>query len=517
MPPVDQAAVIAWLSTPSPYGAATQSVERIDTHTSVVFLVGDTAFKLKRAVRFDYLDYSTLERRRHCCIEEVRLNCRTAPQLYRRVRAVCQAPSGALALDGWDHAVDYLVEMKRFDTDAQLDRLAERGALEAALMPRLADAIAHLHGVAEPSLQHGGRDGMAAVLRGLRDGMCEHGPGVLDQEVVERVSSASFRTLYRQAELLDGRRAAGFVRHGHGGLHLRNICLLGGQPVLFDCIEFNSAIACVDVMYDVAFLLMDLLHRGLETHANAVLNRYLDRQGDIGGLTLLPLFLATRAAIRAMTQATAVAMQRGAAEAAALRVEAQRYLDLAQELIAPPAPRLVAVGGPSGSGKTTLARRLAASVGPPPGALVLRSDVERKRLLGVPEEMRLGPDGYQQRVTQDVYRNLAERAEAVLKTGHGVIVDAVFGDPVDQAAMRDVSRANGVQFDGLWLTTPLDTLQARINARVGDASDATADVVARQIQQMRPPESWTVLNGAGDAATVWRAARHFIESPEGVL
>ncbi len=511
LPPVDQAAVIDWLATPGAYGVGTGSVERIDTHTSVVFLVGDRAFKLKRAVRFDYLDYSTPERRRHCCLEEVRLNRRTAPQLYRRVRSVSQAPTGSLALDGSGRAVDHVVEMQRFDADAQLDRLAARRALDEALMPRLADAVVHLHEVAEWSFDHGGRDGMATVLRGVRDGMRAHGPGVLDRNAGERLSAASFRRLDRPADLLDARRAAGFVRHGHGDLHLRNVCLLGERPVLFDCIEFNPAIACVDVMYDLAFLLMDLLHRDLATHANTVLNRYVGRTGDVGGLALLPLFLAARAAIRAMTQATAVPLQRRAGEAATLRVEAQQYLDLARELIAPRAPRLVAIGGPSGSGKTTLARRLAVAVGPAPGALVVRSDVERKRLLGVPADRRLAPSGYTPSVTREVYRTLAERAAAVLGAGHGVIVDAVFGDPVDRGAVREVARANDVRFDGIWLDAPLDTLQARIDARVGDASDATAGVAARQIERLTAPESWTALDAAGDAAAVLQAARHVVD------
>ena len=233
-------------------------------------------------------------------------------------------------------------------------------------MPRLADAVADLHEVAEASFDQGGRRGMAAVLRGLRAGMRVHGRGVFEHVAVEPLWAACLRALALRGSLLDARRAAGLVRRGHGDLHLRNICLLGGQPVLFDCIEFNQAIACVDVMYDLAFLLMDLLHRNLAGHANAVLNGYVARTGDVGGLALLPIFLALRAAIRALTQATAAPLHRGAAEAAALRGDARRYLALAQELVAPPAPRLVAVGGPSGSGKTTLARRLAASVGPAP-------------------------------------------------------------------------------------------------------------------------------------------------------
>lgn len=513
--PVEQAEVIAWLSTPGAYGPGIDAVERIDTHTSVVFLVGDRAYKLKRAVRFDYLDYSTLERRRRCCIDEVYLNRRTAPQLYGGVRAVSQAPTGSLALDGWGRAVDYLVDMRRFDTESQFDRLAERGALEVALMPRLADAIASLHDIAELSFEYGGREGMAEVLRGVRAGMRKHGPGVLDLDAAEHLASACFQALNRQAVRLDARREAGFVRHGHGDLHLRNICLLGANPVLFDCIEFNPALACVDVMYDLAFLLMDLLHRGLPAHANAVLNRYVERAEGTGGLALLPLFLASRAAIRAMTHATAVPVQRRNEEAGRLRVEARQYLDLAGTLIAPRAAWLIAIGGPSGSGKSTLARRLAASVGSAPGAVVVRSDVERKRLLGTPSDTRLAASGYTPSVTREVYRVLAGRADAILGSGHGVIVDAVFAEPVDRAAVQDAARANGARFTGLWLDAPLDTLQARINARRSDASDATADVAARQVERLRAPESWAVLDASGDAGVLWRAARDVIDSPPG--
>ena len=390
--PVDQADVIAFLAAPGAYGAGSGPVERIDTHTSggVPRRRSSLQAQAGRAVRlpglFDAGAAPPL------------LSRGSAPEppdrtavVPSRTRAVSRAPTGLLALDGWGRAVDYVVEMKRFDADAQLDRRAERGVLDEALMPRLADAVADLHEVAEASFDQGGRRGMSAVLRGVRDGMRSHGRDVLEPAAAEPLWTACLRALVRRGSLLDARRAAGFVRRGHGDLHLRNICLLGGQPVLFDCIEFSQAIACVDVMYDLAFLLMDLLHRSLPGHANAVLNGYIERTGDVGGLALLPLFLAVRAAIRAMTQATAAPLHRGTAEAAALRGDARQYLALAQELVTPTAPRLVAVGGPSGSGKTTLARRLAASIGPAPGALVVRSDVERKRLLGTPVDERLGP------------------------------------------------------------------------------------------------------------------------------
>ncbi len=427
--------------------------------------------------------------------------------LYRGVRAVNRAPDGSLSLDGWGRAVDWLVEMARFDQDMQLDRLATRGALDLGLMPRLADAVAHFHDLAERRGDQGGLEGMAAVLRGNRNELPERGRGVLDATACRRLAADSFEMLDRHTHVLEARRMAGFVRHCHGDLHLRNICLIDGAPTLFDCVEFNPAITCVDVAYDLAFLLMDLLHRGLDRHANEVLNRYVERTGDIGGMALLPLFLSARAAVRAKTSATALSLTRHLDEAAGLRTEARRYLELAQELGTPHAPQLIAVGGPSGSGKTTLARRLASSIGPAPGALIVRSDVERKRLLGVSAQIRLGPEGYAAGVTRDVYRRLAERAGAILDGGHGVIIDAVCGDPLARTTFAEVADANHVPFTGLWLQAPLDALTTRLRARVDDASDATTDVAARQVERLNAPESWTRLDASGDVETVWRAAR----------
>ena len=407
--------------------------------------------------------------------------------------------------------MDYLVEMARFDTETQLDRLAERSALDLELMPQLADAIVQLHELAEWRFDHGGRNGMAAVIRGNRDGLRSHGPDALDRTACDRVTADSFDMLGRHTDLLEARRKVGFVRHCHGDLHLRNVCLVDGAPTLFDSVEFNPAIACVDVMYDVAFLLMDLLHRGLARYANAVLNRYVVRTGDLWGLALLPVFLSVRAAVRAKTSATAIAMQTEADEAARLGMEAREYLVLAQELLAPRAPRLVAVGGPSGSGKTTLARLLAPCVGPAPGAIVLRSDLERKRLLGVSPQTRLGADGYSAAVTRNVYRKLAEVAEAILSSGHGVIVDAVCADPLDRATLIDVARTTRTPFTGLWLEASLETLAARLSERRHDASDATPGVAARQIARMVAPESWVTLDASCDVDRVYRSARRAMD------
>ena len=223
---------------------------------------------------------------------------------------------------------------------------------------------------------------------------------------------------------------------------------------------------------------------------------------------LLPLFLSARAAVRAKTSATSATLQTNLEEADDLRRDARRYLALARTMWVPARVRLVAVGGGSGAGKTTLARRLAPAVGPAPGAIVLRSDIERKRLMGVSPQTQLGPDSYAAGVTRQVYRILAERAREILAEEHAVIVDAVYGDPVERAMLADVAKACGVAFTGFWLDAPLATLTARLESRTNDASDATPLIAARQLDRDTAPTSWIHLDATGDAERVWHAARH---------
>ena len=526
--PIDQEDVIRWLSSPEAHQASdgqdgpmhrdghdgdVTRVERIDTHASIIFLSGSHAFKLKRAVRYDYLDYSTVARRRQCCVDEVRLNRRTAPMLYRGVQSVTRSMEGHFDLDGAGRVVDWLVVMNRFDRDAQLDERANQHTLSLTLMPPLAAAIARLHAVAEWRFDNGGLEGLLWVVEGNREGYQTYGGDSLNATASEQLSTASRAIALEHGQRLEARRRAGFVRHCHGDLHLGNICLIDGMPTLFDGVEFNAAIACVDVMYDLAFVLMDLLHRGLDQHANELFNEYLGHTDDLRSLGLLPLFLSLRAGVRAKTTVTALAVQPDAAARDALRETARQYLALAQDLLVPRAPRLVAVGGGSGSGKSTLARNLAASLGPRPGAVVLRSDVERKRLLGVPLDQRLGADGYTRGVTGEVYRRLAAQASLVLSEGHAAVIDAVFGDQLERAMLTDVARKHGIPFSGLWLEAPLATLTARLESRTHDVSDATPRVAARQLERDSVPDSWAHLDAGGDAQSVLQDARLQLDRP----
>jgi aminoglycoside phosphotransferase family enzyme/predicted kinase len=496
----DQTAVVAFLSLPSTHGG--HPVERIDTHASIVFLAGDRALKLKRAVYYDYLDFSTSDRRREMCEAEVRINRRTAPSLYRGVLAITKPPDGSLSLGGPGTPVDWAIEMTRFDQDDLFDRRAARGDLPLELMWPLSAAIARLHLEAEHRSDHGGAYGMAWVIDGNALGLAEHGRGWLDATARVALTAAARAALERQRAPLDARRDRGQVRQCHGDLHLRNIVLLDGSPTLFDAIEFNDEIACIDVLYDLAFLLMDLRHRGLPRHANAVLNGYLLGTRDFAGLALLPLFLSCRAAVRAKTSATAASLQTDTERQSELRRAATEYLTMARALLAPPPPSLIAVGGVSGTGKSTLARAVAPLVGPVPGAVVLRSDEIRKQLCGVEPLQRLGPDAYSAGMAERVYAELADRATAILRAGHGVIADAVYARPEQRAAIEGAAARAGVPFLGVWLDAPESALIARVRGRTQDASDAGVEVARAQLASDPGPVAWRRVDAALDAETV---------------
>jgi uncharacterized protein len=504
-----QADLVAFLGEGRSYGLPEAEVERITTHAAVVFLVGERAYKMKRAVRYSFLDFTTPERRTRALEAELELNRRTAPMLYRRLVPVTREADGRLALAGDGEPIEWLLEMARFDQAARLDRLAQRGELSVAIVDDLAAEIAQFHNRAAPRSKYGGHAGMRAVIEGNAEDLAGLPDPVLPADRSKRLTARCRDELARRKGLLEQRRRSGRVRHCHGDLHLGNIVLIDGRPVLFDCLEFDEALASTDTLYDVAFLLMDLEHQDLGALAQRLLSGYLEANWDDGGVALLPLFLACRAAIRAKVLGFgAVQGRRDAAEPAI--TEARPYLERALVYLQPAPARLVAIGGPSGTGKSSLARRLAPALGPAPGAVILRSDVARKRLHGVASGDRLPPEAYRKEASRPVYDALAARATALVGAGHAAIVDAVFLDPRERVQIEAVAAEAGVPFEGLWLSAPEDVLVGRVAARRGDASDATPEVVRRQLAIDPGAMAWRPLDVSGALDEVVLAARDLL-------
>lgn len=502
----EQAALVAFLERPEAHGAA-GPVERIDTHISHVFLAGDRAVKLKRAVKLPYVDYATVEKRRAACEEELRVNRRTAPELYRAVVPLVRRADGALAIGGAGEALDWLVVMRRFEQDSLFDRMAERGTLTPAHVAAAVETIARFHEAAERAA--GGAAAIGRIVEGNAASVARAAvPRPLAPARAAALHAASRARFAALAPLLDRRGAEGRIRDGHGDLHLRNICLVGGKPVLFDAIEFDPGFRRIDVFYDFAFLLMDLVHRGLGGHANLALNGYVAASGDEGGVATLPLFLAMRAVIRGHIQATIASAADGAnARREAAWAESAAYFDLAETALAPPPPALVAIGGLSGTGKSTVARAVAPRLGALPGALVLRSDVIRKRLAGVPPEARLPAGHYAPEWTERVYAELIRAAETALRGGHSVIADAVSGSAEHRAALEAAAARAGARFAGIWLEAPLAVREARIGGRAADASDADIAVARGQSEPAAASLGWRRIDAGGPRdATVARLA-----------
>lgn len=462
----------------------------IETHISAVFVGGETAWKLKKAVALGFLDFTRLEDRERLCRRELDLNRPHAPAIYRDVVPLTRGTDGALRQGGTGQAVEWVLRMTPIPPGDFLDRIAPT----PALLDAVADAVAAMHAAAPRETA----DAPAALADILDGNVRSARRAGLPPARVEAWAAAARAALAHAAPALAARGAAGFVRRCHGDLHLGNICLWEGRPTLFDALEFDEALATIDVGYDLAFLLMDLDLRHGRAAANRVLNRYVARTGDAGLVAGLPVWLSLRAMIRAHVAAT-----RGE-DAGALLAAAEAHLR-------PAAPRLLAVGGLQGTGKSTLARALAPAIGRCPGALVLRSDEIRKRRFGVAPEQRLPPGAYAEAVSRVVHAEMFAAARAALADGQAVILDAVFLDPVQRRAAEAPAREAGLPFDGLWLEAPLETLRARLAARRGDASDADEAVLLRAAEADPGPIAWHRI-AADDGATA--AAARAIGVPD---
>lgn len=507
----DQSAIEAWLADPATHGLP-EPVERIETQSAIVFLAGPDVYKLKRAVLFPFMDLSTADKRRVAAENEITVNRDNAPDIYLGVLPINRTKDGLVLGGDPRSAIDWLVHMRRFDEHRTLDQLADDPTvLTPDLMRRIVAAVIASH-VAAPV-----RDGETA-LTVLGDGIGQNAeafaetPSLFPRADADRFTLACRAAFASLEPLLRERGRSGFVRRCHGDLHLRNIALIGDTPTLFDAIEFDDAIATVDTLHDLAFLIMDLLHRGFEAHANLILNRYLwaSDARNLEGIRALPFFLAMRATIRAKVVAAGIPFLLDPTERPAAEAEARSYFALACGLMEPSPPRLVAVGGLSGSGKSVLAAAIAPRLGTVPGAVHLRSDIERKRYWGVDEFDHLPENAYAPDVTAIVYDIMLEKAGRVLASGRSVVVDAVYAHPDERQEAEELARGLAVAFTGIWLDAPEQVLRSRVAGRSNDASDASAETVGRQANYDVGGIEWRRIDAAREQAVVEAAALEFL-------
>ena len=508
-PPIhdeEERAVVALMRNPATYGGGVvDHVDVEETHIARVFLAGDEAYKIRKRVHLRFVDFSTLLARHAAAEREMELNKPHAPNLYLGLVPIVRSADGSLQLGGSGEPVEWAVRMRRFPQAAVLSHREEQGPLSEELAKSLADMVARYH---QDSPVRAGSDGaaiLAPVIQQLSSALAYGHADVADKLVA---------TFDRLAPLLTERGMSGCVRRCHGDLHLGNIVMMDDLPVPFDALEFSEELATIDVLYDLAFLLMDLDARRDRRAANAVLNAYVSFEpvgGEIKGLACLPLFLACRAAVRAVV-AMARTEQLAPEECSELYSEIRHDAALAGAYLSPPPPVLVAVGGLSGTGKSTLAAHLAPMIGSVPGALHIRSDVERKRLFGVPETQKLDRQHYRFGVAQRVYSILEEHACEALAAGHSIILDAVFANPDERGAIETIAREAGCAFLGLWLTAPSELLIERVEHRHGDASDADRRVVREQLSYDLGEITWALIDAAGTPQQSLDATREVLLS-----
>ena len=463
-------------------------VEVVETHISWVLLSGNVAWKIKKAVDFGFLDFSTLEQRRFYCEEELRLNRRLAPDLYLEVAPISGTPA-APVLSGTGKVIEYAVKMRRFPASSQFDVMLAHGTLEATHLDAVARKIAAFHQQAAAAAPDSPFGTPEAVHLPVRQNFAQIRPlldAPADLARLDTLGAWSEAAFQRLAPRFAQRREQGFIRECHGDLHLGNLAWFEGEAMPFDCLEFNENLRWVDVISEIAFLVMDLHDRRQPELAWHALNAYLETGGDYAGLALLRYYLVYRALVRAKVAALGGA--RPALQGEAL-MRCRDYLALAEAFIHPLAPFLVITHGLSGSGKTTLSGRMATRR----GAIRLRSDIERKRLFGLDGMARSGSalDGgiYTPQAHQQTYRQLEELARAVIEAGWPVIVDAAFLRRAERAVFQTLAQRCAVDFAILDLQAPPAILRERIMARESagnDASEATLAVLEKQLTWDEP-------------------------------
>lgn len=479
---------VSKLLTAGCYDHPVSRIELLETHISWVILTGSFVYKIKKPVNLGFLDFSTLEKRRHYCEEELRLNRRLAPRIYLAVVPVSGTPDQPRFGDDGD-VIDYAVKMRQFPQSAQLDRMLQQGALNTACLDAIAETVAHFHQhieIAPASSDYGGPKQVWHPVAENFDQIRERESDKDRITLLDQIFLWSRRSFEQLTPILQQRKQEGFVRECHGDLHLRNIAWVEQAPVIFDCIEFNPGLRWIDVMSDMAFLFMDLIDRGQPRYAYRLLNRYLSVTGDYAGLTVLPFYLVYRAIVRAKVDRIRLSQDDiQDAEKIPAQNEYLGYLRLAESFTQTRRPALMITRGLSASGKSTITSELLEVL----GAIRLRSDVERKRLaeIGMQASAASSPEQgiYTPAMSQRTYDYLLEQARTVLQAGFSVIVDAAFLDASQRLRFSQLADRLQLPFIILECAASPATLRRRISQRQNDVSDADLAILEHQLQHAK--------------------------------
>ncbi|MBR4126863.1 MAG: AAA family ATPase [Alphaproteobacteria bacterium] len=513
----DQSAVIAALSAPGAYGFKTaHKIIVKETNISDVFLTGEKAYKLKRGVKYPYVDYSTPEKRLAACRKEFEICSRFAPELCFGVEEVVADKKGRIFLrsacpDKQARVVDYVLVMREFEENMLFENMVDRGDLDRFEMMDTAEKIFELHQNAEVITTRNAVD----IIRGRiyeNNAMIRcFVPDVFDAEDVDDLEKKQLDALENHRELLLKRQADGRIRWCHGDLTLRNLAMWNGQVVPFNPIEFYDDLTQIDTMYDFSFLLVEMESKGQRRLASILFNHYLALSADWDGISVLPLFLSCRAAVNAYVFAQRSAEIKDKHEATLMANRAYEQLVISRRFLEPQKPVLVACGGLSGSGKSRIGRESAPFIGNPPGAVIVRDDVLRKNMLNEKLEANLDTADYTRETEERVFKEVCEKCRYVLSCGQSVIADALFHNPEQRRAIEALAREMKVEFKGLWVDAPLNIRIERVMKRKRNPSDVkTAEELKKQLDIDVGSITWDKIDTSGDRMTTLTQVRSLL-------
>ncbi len=475
---VGESHIIKAMMNSSCYPHQTDKIELIETHISYVFLTGSFVYKIKKSIKFDFVDYSSLASRKYYCEEELRINQRYAPHYYLDIVAITKNDHGVIEIAGEGEIIEYAVKMKQFPQDSVLSETFSCYASQIDLFDQLGQVVANFHHSQLKTAQNDSEYGSSLIVwQAMEDNFNTIASLDIDAPIKD-IKTWSEQQINTLTGMFEQRKREGFIRECHGDLHLGNIAVIDGKPVLFDGIEFNSQLRYIDTISEIAFIIADLEYRFAYEAATIFLNSYLDITGDYFGLSLLNFYKVYRSMVRAKIALIRCQQEQGPH----YKREYQRYCQLAKSYITQQPNELFITHGISGSGKTTLAKKAAKRY----CAVHIRSDVIRKKLFGLnvmdKSHSSLNENIYSASATEQTYDHLARISDVLLQAGFNVIVDASFLQQDARSQFYSLAKEHGVDFSILDCPVSKELAIQRINARVDDPSEATSEIVEYQIE-----------------------------------
>ena len=466
-----QSDIITALSDPKTYSGHVADVEVRQSHIAVLFLAGSKVYKLKRAVLYPDADFSTREKRRLACVQEMKRSAVYAPGLIEGIKAVRCLKNGRIVIGGKSgEEIDTVLVMKRIPDADLLNRMLPNPKFDRFEAMDLAERLAELHGRAKVFKNKWGVDAVRKLILENESVLSCFCPDIFEKGEVNALTRRSLDSLNKQARLIRFRQKTGHVRKCHGDLLLSNIAYTQESFLFFSPVEYNDSLSCIDTLYDLAVLLMDLEAKGLRRLTNILFNHYMAYMNDVGGFPLLPLYQSLRAANRAAVCAKKSTLMRGWERRRVVK-EARHYFELARHFVSGCCPVLIACGGLSGSGKSRVARELGGLLDPAPGAVILRDDVIKKQIIGLAPHQTFDKNYDTPAFEAVVYDVLRQQARMGLSVGSCVIVDALFYNEDERKAIEALAREEGVPFVGFWMDAPLSVRSERVQTRKRNPSD----------------------------------------------